>query len=249
MDAKENTIFIAVLIIAVFLVVIIFYFFISILRRQQNSIRLHKKSVADEINQIEKERSRIAADLHDELGPLLSAIKMKVNSFELADSNDLVQIEKTNEHITVVMQRLREISFDLMPGSLLRNGLITAVKEFVDSLNENTDINFYFKFDNDLQLSEYKSINTYRIIQEIVQNTIKHAHASELLIEIKTMKDIIAIHISDNGMGFDYEKETTENIGFGLRSLLRRTEIINGQMFLESHKNKGTTYNFEIPIK
>ncbi len=248
MDAKENTLFIAVVIIAAIVVLIMLYFFIAILRRQRKSIRLYTKGIADEIEQIEKERSRIAADLHDELSPILSAVKMRISSLELSNDGDKFQIQKTNEHITDIMQRLRQISFDLMPDSLLRKGLVPAVKEYLDSLNAGPQMKFYFSCTDNPPLDEYKCINTYRIIQEIIQNAIKHANATELRVEMKTVNANLLVQVADNGTGFDLEKERAENVGFGLRSLLRRTEIINGQMFVESKRNKGTIYNFEIPL-
>ena len=248
MDAKESSLYTSILITAVVLGSILIYFFISIIRQQRRNVQMHKKYILGEITQIEKERARIAADLHDELGPLLSAVKMKINSFDLSDREDKIQIEKTNDHIDDVLKRIREISFDLMPNSLLRKGLSPAVKEFVDYLNNNTKIKFYCAFENDLKLSEQNSVNLYRIIQEIIHNTIKHSGATELHIELKIIKNNIHVAIADNGVGFDYEAESKDAIGFGLRSLLRRTEIMGGQMFLESKKDLGTTYTFEIPM-
>ncbi len=222
MDAKENTLFIAVLIIACVLAFIIVYFFIAIFRRQQKSIRLHTKGIADEIAQIERERSRIAADLHDELAPMLSAVKMKINSFELTDEQDKIQVTKTNEHITDIMQRLREISFNLMPDSLLRKGLAPAVKQYIDLLKENSSINFYFSCIDTPSLDEYTAINTYRIIQEIIQNALKHAHATELQLEMKVVKANLLLRVADNGIGFDMEKERAENVGFGLKKFTQK---------------------------
>lgn len=247
MDAQENRIYTAILITAVVLGSVIIYFIISILRQQRKNLQLHKQNILAEITQIEKERARIAHDLHDELGPLLSAVKMKINSFDLTDNEDKIQIEKTNEHIDDVLKRIREISFNLMPNSLLRKGIVAAVKEFVDYLNNNTKIKFYFKSEKYLKLTETTGVNLYRIIQEVVHNTIKHSQATELRIELKSFKNNVELMMKDNGVGFDYEKESTENIGFGLRSLLRRTEIMNGKMFIESEEAKGTTYTFEIP--
>ncbi|MDB5223389.1 MAG: hypothetical protein JWN83_2056 [Chitinophagaceae bacterium] len=248
MHAEENRIFTAILTAAVILGAIITYFIISILRHHRKNLALHKQNILAEVTQIEKERARIAHDLHDELGPLLSAVKMKINSFELTEKEDKIQMEKTNSHIDDVLKRIREISFNLMPNSLLRKGIIPALKEFVDYLNTNTSIKFYFKFEKDLKLTEQNAVNMYRIIQEAVHNTIKHAQATGLRIEMHTVKNNVVLSLTDNGIGFDYTKESEENIGFGLRSLLRRTEIMNGKMYIDSEPGKGTTYTFEIPL-
>ena len=249
MDAKEIRIFIAVLMTALVLGLIITYFIISLLRHQRNTLRLHKLSIIAEITQIEKERTRIAHDLHDEMGPLLSAVKMKINSFELSDEDDKIQIEKTNHHIDDILKRIREISFDLMPTSLLRKGVAITIKEFVDFLNNNNGATkFYFICTENMEVTEQQAINIYRIIQEIVHNTIKHAKATELRINLKKDNKNIILQLTDDGTGFNYEKESKENIGFGLKSLLRRIQIIDGKMFLDSKPGKGTSYTFEIPL-
>src|SRR5688500_16519366 len=132
MDAQETRIYTAIVITAIVIGIIITYFIISMLRHQRRNIELHKRSLQVEIEALEKDRARIASDLHDELGPLLSAVKMKINSFELHDADDLKEAEKTNEHIDTILKRMREISFDLMPATLLRKGLVTAVCEFTE---------------------------------------------------------------------------------------------------------------------
>ncbi|MFL5788644.1 MAG: sensor histidine kinase, partial [Flavisolibacter sp.] len=97
-------------------------------------------------------------------------------------------------------------------------------------------------------LNEQQAINLYRIIQEIIHNTIKHARASEIIIELRKDKDAIVLATKDNGIGFNYDSKSKETSGQGLRNLLSRTEIIGGKMFFESGKGRGTTYIFEIPM-
>ncbi len=248
MDAQETNIYHAILITSVVLGIIIVYFIITITRHQRKNLELHRLNILAEITTLERERSRIAADLHDELGPVLSAVKMKINSFELVDEEDRLQIEKTSNHIDEIVKRIRDISFDLMPNSLIRKGLITALKEFVDYLNNYGKIKFIFSCENEFQVSEQKAINIYRIVQETAHNAIKHSSATEFCIKIKTSKKKLLVTIMDNGIGFDHEKKSADTRGFGLRSLLSRTEVIGGQMYLDSEPGKGTIYNFEIPI-
>src|ERR1043166_2061459 len=99
MDPHATNIYNAILISCVALGIIIFYFAISLVRHQRKNLQLRKKNIMAEITGLEKERARIAADLHDELGPMLSAIKMRMNSFELTGEDDKVQIVKANRHI------------------------------------------------------------------------------------------------------------------------------------------------------
>ena len=248
MDPKETQIYTAVIIAAIILGIIIFYFFISIIRQQRKNLALQKQSVQLQIASLEKDRARIASDLHDELGPMLSAVKMKINSIEINDPDDEEEIEKTNMHIDDMLKRMREISFNLMPNTLIRKGLVIAIQEFISYIGRDNTLQINFSAGNNIILSEEKTINMYRIVQEIIHNTIKHAKATKLVIQIENIKDKVVLKTADNGVGFDQRKEEVETSGIGLRNLLSRTEMMKGQLFFESKKGKGTAYTFEIPV-
>jgi two-component system NarL family sensor kinase len=247
MDAKETSFYTAVLIITVVLGIIITYFIISIVRQHRRSLQLYKQSLLTEITTLEKERTRMAADLHDEVGPVLSAVKLRLNSLDIHNKADEVEVQKTNEQIDGLLKRMREISFDLMPNSLIRKGLPAAIGEFIEYCSKSSTLDIKFQF-GEIGLTQQQSINLYRIIQEIIHNTIKHAKATELLIELRKEKSMIVLATRDNGTGFNYETKSKEASGLGLRNLHSRTEIIGGKMFFESKKTKGTTYIFEIPF-
>jgi signal transduction histidine kinase len=246
MDAKETSFYTAVLIISVVLGIIITYFIISITRQHRRSVRLYRQSLLTEITTLEKERTRMAADLHDEVGPVLSAVKLRLNSLDLHDHEDREEVMKTNQQIDNLLRRMREISFDLMPNSLLRNGLTTALAEFIEYCGRTSQLKIRFQY-TDVHPSQQQSINIYRIVQEIIHNTIKHADATEVLIEMRKEKNRIVLATQDDGNGFNYEAKSKESPGMGLRNLHSRTEIMGGKMFFESRKGKGTTYIFEIP--
>jgi two-component system NarL family sensor kinase len=247
MDAQETSLYTAILIASIIIGVIIIYFVVSIISQQRKNLELHKRNVLTEITALEKERSRIATDLHDELGPLLSAVKMKINSFELVDEDDKAEVVKTNQHIDQMVSRVREISFDLMPSALLRKGLIVAIREFADYIMKSNALDISVNAQESLMLSEQKAVNIYRIMQEVIHNTLKHAKASKLAIEVRADKTNVIIKTTDNGVGFN-AGELTKNTGLGLRSLLSRTEIMNGAMFLDSQPGQGTSFTFEIPL-
>jgi two-component system, NarL family, sensor kinase len=247
MDAQENRIYISIIITSIILAIIIIYFLVSVIRQQRKILKLHRQNIIAEVTAQEKERSRIASDLHDELGPMVTSVKMKINSFILTDEQDQRQLEKTNEHLDKLVHRMREISFDLMPEALLRKGLLTALKQFIHNTGS-AGLSVQLATETEeLNLSEQKAINVYRIIQEVIQNTYKHANATRLLIELKQEPGKLILRSTDNGAGFNYEKEVKENIGFGLRNLLSRVEIMGGELFVDSEHGKGTTYTFEIP--
>ena len=128
MDTQETKVYIAALIAAGVLGVILIYFIITMIRQQRKTQRLNLEKIEAEIRTLEKERKRIASDLHDDLGPLLSAIRFKINAVDLINDDDKVLIENASQHIDDTLNRVREISFDLMPNTLIRKGLVQTLE-------------------------------------------------------------------------------------------------------------------------
>jgi signal transduction histidine kinase len=247
MDPEEKRIYTAILLTCLVLGVIIIFFVASIIRQQRRNLELHRQNILAEITTLEKERARMAHDLHDELAPMLAAIKLKINSFDLHDESDRSEMVKTNDHIDSLLKRIREITFELLPNSLLRKGLIGATHEFVEMISKHSLIEIHFKSELIGPLSEEKTVNLYRILQEVVYNTVKHSGATVLQISINSQKGKVVLATTDNGKGFDYDKTLNEGNGIGLRSLKSRVEIMNGEFFIESKKGTGTSYIFQIP--
>lgn len=247
MDAQETKVFITILILIVAVATILIFFFISMVRQQKINLELKQKNMVSELNSIEKERARIAADLHDELSPILSAIKLKVSTFELTGVEDKRQQQKTNEHLNDVLKRMREISFDLMPVTLQRKGLTAALQELVSYTSNKNELRIELAA-MPVQLNETYSIHLYRIVQEIIHNTIKHAGASLLQLELKMEAEKLKLSSKDNGKGFHYREKLEQESGFGLRNLLARTDVLGGELFIESKEGEGTIYTIEIPL-
>jgi signal transduction histidine kinase len=210
---------------------------------------LYKRSLEAEIKLLEKERGRIAADLHDDLGPLLSSVKLNVGSLDLYSERDTRTADRVYEHIDTMMQRMREISADMLPNTLERKGLIAAIDEFISNIRKPASLNIRFVHNDSSEFPSSQSIHIYRIVQEIIHNTIKHAQATELIIEIKQEGSMIVLLSGDNGKGFDYNLQSRENSGLGLRNLYSRTEMLGGNLGVESGRGKGTNYTIEIPLQ
>ena len=247
MDTKEIRIYIYVIALVLFLGAVMAYFFISMIRQHRINLDLKKQNITAELTSIEKERARIAADLHDELSPLVSAIKLKVSSFELHQPEDQEQQQKTDEHLNDVVRRLREISFNLMPVTLQRKGLVAAIKELASYVSKTNGLQIEVMAE-DIYPDESRSIHLYRIVQEIVHNTLKHAGATLLQFSLKSENNKLILMSKDNGRGFSYEEKLQEGGGYGLRNLLSRTDILNGELFVETKPGAGTLYTIEIPV-
>lgn len=247
MDAQENQIFTTILIAIGIIGSIIAYFVYSVVQHQHKVVTLQRSNARNEITALEKDRARIAADLHDEISPILSAIKLKISSFELSDKDDILQQQKTNEHLNDLLRRMREISFDLMPVTLQRRGLKAALQELVGYWSGRDDLQIELRAE-DIVLSEAFSIHLYRIAQEIIHNTVKHANATYLLLELKKEKDQLLLKSRDNGQGFDHQKKLEEGGGFGLRNLFNRADLLQGEIFFDTAEGKGTEYTIAIPL-
>ena len=248
MDAQESKIFTAILIAVGVIGSIIAYFIYSVVQHQRKVVALQRSYARSEITALEKDRARIAADLHDEISPILSAVKLKISSFDLADEEDKQQQLKTNEHLNDLLRRMREISFSLMPVTLQRRGLRAALQELVGYWSVRDQLQIELRAE-EMALSETFSIHLYRIAQEIIHNTIKHAGAAYLLLDLKKEGGKLVLRSRDNGRGFDYQKKLEEGDGFGLRNLFNRTDLLQGELFIDAAEGKGTEYTIEIPLQ
>ena len=134
MDPANKDLYQIILIGADILVAILVYFVVAIIRQQRKVYHWQQDRIAAEITTLENERKRIAADLHDELGPVLSAVRLQINHLEPEDETEKMVLARSTSQIDEVIQRFREISYDLMPNTLLRKGLSRAVEEFAEKM-------------------------------------------------------------------------------------------------------------------
>jgi len=248
MHTEEANYYTAVTVAAVVLGIVIIYFIITMIKHQRRNMHLYKAKINAEISTLENERKRIVADLHDELGPLLSAVKLRINQLDTDNKDDQDVIDFANKHLSDIIIKIKEISYNLLPNTLARNGLIHAVEEYIDKLNAAHNLKIRFVYEDNFQLTKEKEINLYRIFQEIIHNTIKHANAKTLNIELKKQGDILLLTVIDDGIGFDYEERSKNGTGLGLLNLQSRAEVLNAHFTVESEKYKGTKYFFEIPL-
>jgi signal transduction histidine kinase len=199
----------------------------------------------------ETERKRIAADLHDGVGQLFSAVKMNLNGLldriEINKEEDRFLAEKTMALVDESCKEVRVISHKMMPNFLLKSGIAADIKSFIEKIDENS-LKISFEsvgFKDQLEFNE--EIILYRVIQELVNNVIKHAKANELKILLEKNSQQILVKITDNGIGFDYDK-ALEKGGLGLKNMLVRIEYLKGTVTFLSVKPQGTEVQILIPI-
>ncbi len=198
----------------------------------------------------ERERRRIAGDLHDGVGQLLSAALMNLNGMfqKLKLTGEMgLQAEQTLSIVNDSYDEMRSISHQMMPNALLKSGLAFAVKEFLDKIDKDMIKINLETIGLSQRLDEQTETVLYRVIQETVSNVIKHAEANKLDIVLIKDEEGISITIEDNGKGFDKSK-TDLRTGMGMGNILSRVEFLKGTVDIDSTIGKGTLVAIFIPL-
>jgi len=196
---------------------------------------------------VEKERKRLAADLHDGLGGILSGISIKLSKLSEIDKvkKTVPQLNDILENIDDSLQELRGIARNLMPETLLKYGLKAALEDYCSTLKyKDTNIVLQYYSTDDIEQQNVK-LTLYRIIQELINNALKHAKATEILVQFIHDNGKIDITVEDDGIGFDMQKSNTKN-GMGLTNLENRVNYLNGKIDIRSVINEGTSVNIQI---
>lgn len=199
----------------------------------------------------ENERRRIAADLHDGVGQIMSAAKMNLSAFEgelqFKDESQKTAFEKIILLVDESCKEVRSVSHQMMPNALLKSGLASAVREFIDKIDARVlKVNLHTEGLNERLDGNVETV-LYRVIQECVNNVIKHSGASSLDISLIKDSDGIAATIEDNGKGFAVkDKEKAE--GIGLKNIRSRIQFLKGTVDFDSSPGNGTLVAIHVPI-
>lgn len=241
-NRKWNIILTAIIVFCLMFVIIIYF----VIRR--NILNKNKIKVRDSlIEGEEKERNRIGRELHDGVCSELSAVNMNLDIIKTSCSNQ-TEIDKVISNINMTNESIRIISHDLNSMVLLKFGLIPAILNVFEKV-ENL-YNCKVKVDiSEFNIQLDKSVETtiHRVIQEIINNIIKHAEATEISFYLGQNKKKITIIIIDNGVGFDVNSEKAEK-GIGLNNIKYRVALLNGKIEIYSDINTGTKFNIEFSV-
>jgi len=227
--------------------------------------RLNIENVADKINQQkvisskivenqENEQNRIAKEIHDGIGQMLTGLKFSLESINLDDKEKSGQkIEYLKKLALDIIKGVRTATFNLMPPELSDHGINSALAKLAQELSKLTGKNilFYNKSNFDKRLDSLIEINIYRLTQEAINNAIKYADSTHIIIQLSHSNNILSINIDDNGKGFDIaeaEKKRNSESGMGLLFMKERIQYINGRVFINSILGEGTRVTFNIPI-
>ncbi|WP_276483394.1 sensor histidine kinase [Paraflavitalea pollutisoli] len=193
----------------------------------------------------ERERRRMAGDLHDGLGGMLAGVKL--NLTELTYTSQEGELNKVIGQLDTSISELRRIARNMMPEALLKLGLEAAMKDLCESLmTEQVRIDFQ-SLGVERSLVQQTQVTIYRIVQELLTNAIKHAHATEILLQCSQHEGIFLITLEDNGRGFDARSAALSK-GIGLMNVRSRVDYLQGKMEINSIINEGTTINIELHV-
>ena len=200
----------------------------------------------------ENERQRIAKDLHDGVGQMMSAAKMNLSAIEseipFTNESQKQSFEKIISLVDESCREVRTVSHIMMPNALLRTSLANAIHEFVNKLgNKSLQVHVYTEGLEEKLDSNLETV-LYRVIQESVHNAIKHAAATTLDISLIRDKDGISGTIEDNGKGFD-PADTSRFEGIGLKNIMTRIAYLKGTVDVDSAPGRGTVVAFHVPVK
>lgn len=259
--AENITIYIALILFAVLALAltIILLFFVSrkkIVREKMESQELRLKHKSDliryNIETQEKERHRIAQDLHDDVGSQLNLISLGLHRINKLDSS--IDKEETDAILLItegVIDRVRSMSHELMPPILEKFGLVAALEEIEFSYNKTKSIQLTVKTNIELEEPIFNMTDRlylYRICQELIQNSLKHGRAKLIRISLLNQEGNVHLSVADDGVGFNVS-DLKLGKGMGLMNIENRVEMLGGTMVILSKLHEGSSFDIYLPKK
>lgn len=223
------------------------------LQRKGAPVFHHKKLLEAVLHSEERDRKRIADLLNEDLGSFLSSVKLK---FGLLDTEISTLSDNANTEFKTAMrmldeaiEQLRNIAHEATPISL-EFGLVKAIQSLADRVNNSglLKVNLHYESENITLKNKSLETTAYRIIQELLNNTIYHSKAKEANIYFTMLHDSLHIKMSDDGVGFNYEKEKISTKGLGLKKIDQRVQVFGGILEVKSSSEIGTYFNIELPL-
>lgn len=198
----------------------------------------------------DKERKRIAEDLHDSLGSILSAAKLKLSAVAgTANENGRSNYKDTMNLLDEAVNEMRNISHNLLPASLLRLGLIAGLQNLLDKITSRSDLHINFIAHGfKKRIDENIEVSIYRIVLEAVNNIVKHARAKNVTVQLMQYDTYINVLIEDDGVGFD-KTIVSKKQGIGLNNIFSRVDYMKGRVDIDTRPKAGTVINIDIPYQ
>jgi len=213
--------------------------------------RSEKRVLSAIIRTEENERKRFAKELHDGLGPLLSVVKMLVSGIKDSNSVEMNKkiVDNTRQVVDEAIVAIREISTNLSPHILNSFGLKVALESFINKLKPVSGIDLSFITDLGRDRFNYNAeVIMYRVICELINNTIKHADAKTISISLNKIGTTLHLEYIDDGLGFVEESNVLNNKGMGLDNMINRLKSVNGDISIDSAPGEGMKASVDVQL-
>lgn len=202
----------------------------------------------------EEERKRIAMDIHDGIGQMLTSLKYQIGSIDLAqDMKARQKLAEVDQLIKEIIKEVRKVTFNLKPTVLGDYGLQAGLNVFIQEIGKLTGIDLHYRTSGNIaRLPQKMENNIFRIIQEAINNAIKYSEADKITVSLKQIENELIITVKDEGKGFDTRiaeaRSSNLESGRGFFNMYERTEYVNGNLEIQSEPGQGTTVRLTVPV-
>src|SRR5688572_11720389 len=222
------------------------------LKRQKLELDFQQKMMEAALESQESERRRLAGDLHDSIGGMLSTIRVGLTTIGKLLPDPQV-IDESKQMLDDTITSVRRISRDLMPSTLEKFGFVHAIKELCERFQATSKIEIHFSETGHIEALESKQreLMVFRIVQELLNNAVKHAQASRIEVALE-LTDLLRVSVTDDGIGFDAEQEKADRQsgkGLGLYNIENRARLLGGVIEFERAKPRGSRVTLILPLK
>jgi two-component system, NarL family, sensor kinase len=258
---KQRRIIIGILIISLIGMLLTTFIYLRYFKQKQiiqqqriNQLETEKSltATASVLKGEEQERTRLAKDLHDGLGGMLSGIKYSLNNMKgnlIMTHENAQAFERSIDMLDSSIKEMRRVAHNMMPEALVRYGLDTALKDFCFDINQSGIMKISYQSYGmvNIEIEQTKSITIYRIVQELINNALKHSGAKEILVQLSLTNHVLSVTVEDDGKGFDIS--TLDDVkGIGWKNIKNRVEFLQANLDIHSEVDKGTSILIEINV-
>ena len=200
----------------------------------------------------EQERTRLAKDLHDGLGGMLSGIKYSLNTMKgsmIMTPDNVQAFERSMDMLDSCIKEMRRVAHNMMPEALVKFGLDTALQDFCNDVNQSGALKVSYQSIGlkDSAIEQTTGITIYRIVQELLNNTMKHATAKSAIVQISKTDGWLTVTVEDDGTGFN-TAILKQSKGIGWTNIQNRVEFLKGKIDVNSQEGKGVSVLIELPV-
>lgn len=236
------------MIVVTFLIILFAATFVYVMLRQY---RQHSAMLASynrsKLNEIEREKRLLVADLHDDIGPILSYVRYSLQAIEPNSERHIKALEEANLHLESVHTRIRDIVIQVLPPVLENNQPLYALGDYRETCRLPHPLNIDIILVEFQGLSHEQSLQLFRMLQEILHNTIKHSRAKNLIVSGEQDGSKIVIRAADDGIGFNLD-EARKRSGMGLQNLHIRADLLGAELMIDTAPGQGTSYTIQLSL-